>query len=31
VKAEGVRLLGDMKGHPGIARYKEEGFEVITF
>jgi len=31
VKAEGVKLLGDMKGHPGIARYREEGFEVITF
>ena len=31
VKAEGGRLLGDMKGHPGIARYREEGFDVITF
>ena len=23
VKAEGVELLGDMKGHPGIARYRD--------
>jgi len=30
-KKEGLRLLDDMKGHPGMARYQEEGFEVITF
>lgn len=31
VKVEGLRLLDEMTGHPSIARYKEEGFEVITF
>ncbi len=31
VKAEGLRLLDEMGGHPSIARYREEGFEVITF
>jgi len=31
VKGEGLRLLDEMTGHPSIARYKEEGFEVITF
>lgn len=29
--AEGFKLLGDMNGHPGIAGYIENGFEVITF
>ena len=31
VKAEGLRLLDEMSGHPSMARYLEEGFEVITF
>jgi hypothetical protein len=31
VKAEGLRLLDEMSGHPSMARYREEGFEVITF
>jgi hypothetical protein len=31
VKKEGLRLLDDMSGHPGMARYQEEGFGVITF
>ena len=31
VKAEGLKLLDDMNGHPGIARYQKEGYEVITF
>jgi hypothetical protein len=31
VRAEGLKLLDDMSGHPGMARYREEGFEVITF
>ena len=31
VKAEGLSLLDDMSGHPGMARYREQGFEVITF
>jgi hypothetical protein len=30
-KAQGLRLLDEMSGHPSIARYREEGFEVITF
>jgi len=30
-EAEGLRLLDDMSGHPGMARYKEQGFEIITF
>ena len=28
---QGLRLLGEMKGHPSIARYLDEGFEVMTF
>ena len=31
VESEGLALLDDMSGHPGMARYKEEGFEIITF
>ncbi len=31
VQAQGIRLLDEMSGHPSIARYIEEGFEVITF
>ena len=31
IKKEGLRLLDDMTGHPGMARYKGEGFEIITF
>jgi hypothetical protein len=31
IKSEGLRLLDDMSGHPGMARYQEEGFEIITF
>jgi hypothetical protein len=30
-KAHGLRLLDEMSGHPSMARYREEGFEVITF
>lgn len=30
-EAEGLRLLDEMSGHPSIARYSEEGFEVIVF
>ena len=30
-KEQGLRLLDEMDGHPGIARYQEEGFEIITF
>ena len=31
IKAEGLELLGDMSGHPGMAHYMEQGYEVITF
>lgn len=31
VKTQGFRLLDEMSGHPSIARYRQEGFEVITF
>lgn len=31
VKGQGLRLLDEMSGHPGMARYLEEGFKVITF
>jgi len=31
IKREGLRLLDEMTGHPGIARYREEGFDIITF
>jgi hypothetical protein len=30
-KAQGLRLLDEMSGHPSMARYREEGFDVITF
>ena len=31
VKAQGLPLLEDMLGHPGMARYIEAGYEIITF
>ena len=31
VKTLGLPLLEDMLGHPGIARYRDAGFEIITF
>ena len=31
VKAEGLRLLDEMTGHPSMGRFREEGFEIITF
>jgi len=31
VKAQGLRLLDEMTGHPSMARYLDEGFEIITF
>jgi len=31
IKAEGMELLGDMSGHPGMAHYMEQGYEIITF
>ena len=29
--AQGLALLDDMTGHPGMAAYRERGFEIITF
>jgi hypothetical protein len=31
VKEEGITLLEEMSGHPSMAHYREQGFEVITF
>lgn len=31
VKAEGLKLLDDMSGHPGLAHYMEQDYEIITF
>lgn len=31
VESQGLPLLDDMSGHPAMARYQDEGFEVITF
>jgi hypothetical protein len=30
-EAQGLPLCGEMKGHPALARYIEDGYEVITF
>lgn len=30
-KAQNVTLLDDMHGHPGMAGFREAGFEIITF
>jgi len=30
-EAQGLRLLDDMSGHAGMANYREQGFEIITF
>jgi len=30
-EAQGLRLLDDMSGRPSMAKYKEQGFEIITF
>jgi hypothetical protein len=30
-KSEGLTLLEDMNGHPGMATYLDDGFEVISF
>jgi len=31
VEAAGLPLLADMQGHPGMARYRDAGYEIITF
>ncbi len=30
-KAQGLNLLDEMTGHPSMARYRQEGFEIISF
>ena len=30
-QAQGLRLLDDMSGHPSMARYLSEGWEILTF
>jgi len=30
-KEQGLTLLDEMVGHPSIARYRDEGFEIISF
>ena len=29
--AQGLALLDDMTGHPGMATYRDRGFDIITF
>jgi hypothetical protein len=31
IVAAGLPLLADMQGHPGMARYRDAGYEIITF
>ncbi len=31
VEAEGLPLLGDMKGHPAMSGYMDQGYQIITF
>ena len=30
-KDQGLALLDEMTGHPGMARYREQGFEIVSF
>lgn len=30
-KEQGLTLLDDMNGHPGMARYMAQGFDIISF
>ncbi|MGV8075554.1 MAG: cytoplasmic protein [Syntrophobacteraceae bacterium] len=30
-KEQGLTLLDDVSGHPGIAAYRDRGYEIITF
>jgi hypothetical protein len=30
-KEQGLRLLEDMTGHPGMAAYRDDGYDIITF
>ncbi len=31
IKLENLPLVADMKGHPSMGRYLEEGYEILTF
>ena len=31
IKAEGLRLNNEMSGHPSMAGYSDQGYEIITF
>lgn len=31
IEAQGLPLCGEMKGHPSLARYLEDGYRIITF
>jgi hypothetical protein len=31
VTEQNLKLLGEMSGHPSIARYRQEGYEVLVF
>jgi hypothetical protein len=30
-KNQGLQLLDDMSGHPSMARYRDSGYEIVTF
>lgn len=30
IKAQGLPLASEMKGHPGLAKYLEQGYQLIT-
>lgn len=30
-RAQGLDLLDDMSGHPGMSGYRDQGFEIISF
>ncbi len=30
-KEQGLTLLDDMSGHPGMASYRDKGYEIVTF
>ncbi len=31
IEAQGLPVCNDMKGHPGLVKYLEQGYQVITF
>ena len=31
VEGQGLALLDDMNGHPGMAAFREQGYDIITF